>query len=709
VSVSASITGSPPASPSLAPTARPSFLRPPSGVSELVTAQHLSRRAVIYIRQSSPQQVLSNQESLRLQYALRQRAEALGWAPERIEVIDTDLGLTAAAAQHRAGFQQLVAQVTLGEVGIVLSLDVTRLSRNCSDWYPLLDLCGFRQCLIADRDSVYDPATPNGRLLLGLKGQISELELHTIRARLLAGLFSKAERGELAQRLPVGLVRDAQGVVQRDPNVEVQARLALVFATFLERRTASQVTEVLNARALTLPRRDRFGDAAWRRPTLSAVLAILRNPAYAGAFVYGRFERVRADLARRPRQRPLPPAAWRVCVRDRYPAYIDWATFEQIQGMLDDNRAEYTRAHTRGVPRDGAALLAGLVYCGESGHKLIVQYKHGRYYRCIEPCRRYGGRVCQQISIDPVDAWVVAAFFAALAPAELDIYDRAVSEQRAAAARLAQAQVQQLERLRYTAALAERQYRRVDPDNRLVAGELERRWEHALRALASAERDLSPPAPSDAPVVLSAELRAALLDVGRHLPALWASGQLTRAHQKALLRCLIDKVVLHRPVHDRVRVRIVWRGGDTTTADVPLPVGAFAALESAAELEAATLALVRAGHRDDAIAEELTRRGFRSPRRTRVLPSTVRTLRLKHRLFVARPASHPRRPAGHLSVTALAARLGVAEHWVYARLANGRICVPRDPATGLYLFADDARTLTQLHRLKAGELQTVRL
>ncbi len=529
-------SANPPASsPSYLPAApappppRSALARSPFGTSELVTAQHLSRRAVIYVRQSSPQQVLSNQESLRLQYALQQRAEALGWPPERVEVIDANLGLTAAAAQHREGFQRLVAEVTLGEVGIILSMDVTRLSRNCSDWYPLLDICGFRRCLIADRDGVYDPGTPNGRLLLGLKGQISELELHTIRTRLMAGLLNKAERGDLAQKLPVGLVRDARGVVERDPNLEVQQRLALVFATFLERRSACKVTEVLNARALTLPRSDPFGDVVWRRPTLSAVLAILRNPAYAGAFVYGRRESVRTDLAHRPLRRPLPPTAWRVCVRDRYPAYIDWPTYEQIQGMLDDNRAEYTRERTRGVPRDGAALLAGLVYCGESGHKMVVQYKHGRYYRCIELRRRYGGPACQRLSIAPVDAWVVAAFFAALAPAELDVYDRAVSEQRAITEQLTRARAQQRERLRYEAALAERQYRRVDPENRLVAGELERRWEQALRDVASAERELDGPAMPDGPVSLPAELRAALVDVGRDLPALWASGRSTIA------------------------------------------------------------------------------------------------------------------------------------------------------------------------------------
>lgn len=682
----------------------------PSQTSELVTPQHLQRRAVIYIRQSSPQQVLTNRESLRLQYALRQRAADLGWHADQIEVIDADLGLTAAAAQHRAGFQALLAQVTLGEVGLILSIDVTRLSRNCTDWYPLLDLCGFKRCLIADRDGVYDPGTPNGRLLLGLKGQISEMELYTIRARLMTGLLSKADRGELALPLPVGLVRDERGAVQKDPNAEVQHRIALVFATFLEVRSASKATQVLNARDLTIPRWDRFGDVAWRRPTHNAIATMLRNPAYAGAFVYGRRERVRTDRSvRRPAQRTLPREAWRVCLPDRYPAYIAWATYVQIQAMLDDNRAEYTRERTRGVPREGAALLQGIVYCGESGHKMAVQYKQGSRYCCVELQRRYGGRACQHLPADPVDACVVAAFFAALSAAELDVYDRALAEHRTAATRLARAAAQQLERLRYEAALAERHFRRVDPENRLVTAELERRWEAALQELERAERAPRAGAAPAPPVALSAELKAALLDVGRALPALWASGQLTRAQQKALLRCLIDKVVLHRPVHDRVRTRIVWRGGDTTTADVPVAVGSLAALASAPALEAEALALMHAGRRDDEIADVLTARGFRSPRRERVIASTVRNLRLRHRLLVARSQSHPRRPAGHWTVTQLAARLTVPEHWLYARIYNGRIQVDRDAATRLYLFPDTPATLDQLQRLKAGELKTVRL
>src|SRR4051794_36639668 len=252
-------------------------------ISDLVTARHLSRKAVIYIRQSTPHQVLTNQESLRLQYALHQRARDLGWAETDIQIIDTDLGLSGATATHREGFRDLIARVTLGEVGLVLSSEVPRLARNCSDWYPLLDLCGYRQCLIADRDGVYDPGSANGRLLLGLKGTISEVELHTMRGRLTAGLLNKAERGELALNLPAGLIRDAGGAVVKDPDHEIQDRLTLVFASFLEQGSVAKVMRIFAHGALGVPRRDRFGEAVWQPATLNRLNQILKNPAYAGA------------------------------------------------------------------------------------------------------------------------------------------------------------------------------------------------------------------------------------------------------------------------------------------------------------------------------------------------------------------------------------------------------------------------------------------
>ena len=256
--------------------------------SELVKPHHLDRKAIIYIRQSSAHQVLTNQESLKLQYALKQRAIDLGWLENSIEIIDADLGLTGSTTEGRHGFKDLITKVTLGHAGIVLSYEVTRLSRNCSDWYPLLDVCGIRSCLIGDRDGIYDPGTPNGRLLLGLKGQISEMELHTLKGRLTAGLINKAKRGELVMKLPAGFIRDKLDNVFKDPNLEVQGRIQLIFDTFLKLKSASQVLMHFNKNELTIPRTDHFGDIVWRRPTHSAICTILKNPTYAGTFVYGR-------------------------------------------------------------------------------------------------------------------------------------------------------------------------------------------------------------------------------------------------------------------------------------------------------------------------------------------------------------------------------------------------------------------------------------
>ena len=307
--------------------------------ANLITPTHLTRKAIIYIRQSTPNQLLTNQESTRLQYALKQRATELGWHPDDIDIIDDDLGQGGGSTEQREGFQKMVAQVTLGQVGLILSFDVTRLSRNCSDWYPLLDVCGYRHCLISDPHNIYDPSTLDGRMLLGLKGQLSELELHTIRARMTAGLLSKAERGELALQLPAGLVRNELGGVVKRPDLEVQNRLELVFSTFLRLKTANKVVRCLNEQALRIPRRDRFGDIIWKRPTVAAVLEILKNPAYAGAFVYGRTRTIRDGSGNRKLKR-LPVDQWRIRVNDKYPSYISWETFEKIQKMLKDNYAE---------------------------------------------------------------------------------------------------------------------------------------------------------------------------------------------------------------------------------------------------------------------------------------------------------------------------------------------------------------------------------
>jgi len=675
----------------------------------LITPTHLMRKAIIYIRQSSPHQVLSNQESLSLQYALKQRAQTLGWSAEDVDIIDADLGISGSHTEARTGYKEVLSRVALGEVGIILSYEVQRLSRNCSDWYPLLDICAYKNCLIADSDGIYDPGSPNGRLLLGLKGQLSELELHTIRMRMTAGLLNKARRGELALSLPTGLVRDERGQVCKDPNQEVQSRIALVISTFLQRKSASKVLRYFNNHDIRLPRRDRFGDLVWKKPTVAAILFILKNPAYAGAFVYGRSQTTR-DPSGKATVKRLSMDEWKICVKDKYPAYIDWESFEKIQAMLADNYAEYQRNMSRGVPRPGAALLHGLVCCGECGHKMLVQYKDGTRYICNYLRQQHGVPVCQNIPGDPIDAQVVAAFFEVLSQAELDAYAQAVAAQKESDEKVNQAQRQQIERLRYEAALAERQFNRVDPDNRLVAAELERRWEVALRTLKQAEETCArQQQEQERAPILPVELQEAFAAIGQRLPDLWESDVLSRENKKALLRCLIDKVVIHRKIPEVVHTRIVWRGGDVTAMDIPVPVGSFADLSKAEEMENIILQLSRQGESDEAIAENLTALGYRSPLKTdRVLPSTVRGVRLKHKIFQVRSQSHPRRVPGHLTLPQVADALNLTPHWIYDRINNGRIQVSKDPDSNLYLFPDEPETLTRFKKLKQGQLKKLR-
>jgi hypothetical protein len=564
--------------------------------------------------------------------------------------------------------------------------------------------------LIADRDGVYDPTSINGRLLLGLKGQISELELHTIRARLTAGILSKAGRGELALTLPTGLVRLADGRVVKHPDQEVQDRIALVFSTLFEKKSIAQVVREFRRQGLKLPRQDLFGDLHWRRPTVASIGSLVKNPAYAGAFVYGRTRWQKSENTGKYRGTPLPQEQWRVCVHDKYPAYISWQTFERIQHMLRDNYAQYDRNQTRGVPRDGQAVLQGIAYCGECGHKLVVQYQGGSQYLCNQLRQQQGEPVCQRLPAEAIDRQVVTWFFEALSPAEIDLSARLLEEADCRRDGVVTAWCQQVQRLQYQARLAERQYQHADPENRLVAAELERRWEAALGELREAQEKRAQEEQQAPCWAIPVELLDALRDLGPRLPELWEQRLLSTAQKKSLLRSLIDKVVLQRvggKRGDKVHVRVVWRGGATTCADVPVTVGSFAQLSDAKEMEASILSMARDGQSDEAIATALTAQGHRSPMRHVVLPSTVRTIRLSHRILQRASQSHPRRVAGFLTIPQLAAKLNLPTHWISDRIHNGLIPVEKDARTQCYLFPDHPDTLRQFRQLRNRELHQV--
>ena len=677
--------------------------------SDLIQQRHLTRRAAIYVRQSSPQQVASNKESQRAQYALRQRAEQLGWHEQDVDVIDVDLGKTAATAKGRIGYQEIVAQVALGKLGILIAYDATRLARNCSHWYQLLDLCGHHDCLIADRDGVYDPSDINGRLLLGLKGQISELELHTIRARLTAGILSKAERGDLELTLPTGLQRLESGQVIKHPDREVVERIELVFEKLFDQKSLAQTVRWFNDNNLKIPRRDMQGDIHWKRPTVASLGSMVKNPAYAGAFAYGRTRSIKSEnIGKNKQTTVLPMEQWRYLVRDKYPAYISWETYEKVNQLLQDNYAEYDRNKTRGVPREGKALLHGIAYCGECGHKMCVQYKGGTQYLCNHLRQQHGTPVCQRLRGDQIDDQVVQWFFAALSVADIDSASQALRDADDERDQSLGAQRQQVQRLRYQARLVERQFNKSDPDNRLVTGELERRWEESLRELKAAEAALANDEACAPTYAIPADLIESLKDIGPRLPDLWNANLLRTAQKKALLRSLIDKVILRRLRPDRVAVRVVWRGGATTSSEVAVSVGRLASMTGAKEMEETILTMARAGESDKTIADYLTSQGRRSPRGEVVLESTVKIIRLSHNILHRAHQSHPRRVEGHLTTPQLAKKLGVTKHWIYDRINNGTIAVKKDDSTGCYLFPDKPETIQQFRQLRDGQVDRVR-
>lgn len=675
-------------------------------ISDLIETHHRRRRAVIYVRQSSPNQVLNNQESQELQYGLTGRALEFGWQQDDIQVIDTDLGVTGKLLECRAGFQQLVSDVALGKVGILIAYEAQRLARNCTHWYQLLDLCGRTGCLIADRDGVYDASTVNGRALLGLKGQMSELELHFLRGRLTEALLNKAKRGELALQLPTGLVRLPSGEVTKHPDRAVQTRLTLIFDTYLERRSLAKVVQRFQEQQLKVPRRDQFGDIHWKRPTVASIVSTLKNPAYAGAFTYGRSRSTRDEKTGKISKKSLPIEEWKICIRDKYPAYISWETFEKIDQMLRDNHSEYDRKKTRGVPREGMALLQGIVYCGKCGHKMTLQYKGGVRYICNHLRRQHGAPLCQRFVAAPIDSHVVQWFFDALSVAEIDLSASALKQADRRRDDLLSQRRKEVERLRYQARLAERQYQHTDPENRLVAGELEQRWEVALRELKEAEETLASEEQATSQWAIPADLLEMLKDFGPRLPELWQQSILDSAKKKTLLRSLIEKVVLYRVEPDKVRTRVVWRGGATTTDDVFVPVGNLAQLSCAKEMEEEILRLAREGEPDEQIAQWLTAHGYHSPSQDSVLTSTVRKLRLRR--GVLHQPSRPRRMPGYLTIPQLAEQLKVSESWIHHRIRKGIISVEKDASMKCYLFPDKPSTISEFRQLIAGKISHLR-
>jgi DNA invertase Pin-like site-specific DNA recombinase len=651
-----------------------------------VRPAHLHRQAWIYVRQSTMTQVRENSESLQRQYELVDRARALGWEPERIHVVDEDLGRSGAEASSRVGFQSLVAAVGLGEVGLVLGIEVSRLARRNADWYHLLDLCSLTDTLIADSDGLYHPLDYNDRLVLGLKGTMSEAELHVLRSRLDAGLRHKAARGQLRQLLPVGLDYDPDERIILSPDEAVQAAITTVFDRFAELGSARQVLLSLRADGLRLPRRTAGSRLIrWAEATYPAVHDFLTNPAYGGAFVFGRrktIRRVDASGQIVAHERELPRDEWEVTIPDHHPGYLPWQTYLANQDRL---RANYRppRGQGGGAVREGAALLQGLVVCGRCGRRMLVNYSGpgGRVVRyvCAQGLRLYGStHTCQSLSGHRLEAAVVEQMFTVLAPAALAATAAALVEAKDQNVRRLRVFELAVERARFDAERARRQFDAVEPENRLVARTLEREWEARLTALGHAEAELAAQR-SRRPATLTEEEVAWLSHAGADLRTIFDAPTTTPRERKQLLRLLINELVVTvNPAGEgharRAEVSIVWEGGARTEITVALP---GRGVDGPIRTETDTLERLRrlAAHYDDAtIARLLARQGLRTATGLPFTADRVGSLRRKHAID---GPPETVRPTGEdalvVSIAEAENLLGASRATLYRWLADGFI------------------------------------
>ena len=647
-----------------------------------LTPSQLRRAAVVYVRQSSPSQLERNTESTQRQYALVNRAVELGFPRAAVVVIDQDLGVSGSGVAERSGFARLAAEVALGHVGLVLGLEVSRLARNNADWYRLLDLCAITDTLIGDGDGLYHPRAFNDRLVLGLKGTMSEAELHVLRARLEGGIRSKAARGELRRGLPVGFVwGEADGEVRFHPDEQVCGAIRTVFARFAELGSVRATWLWLRAEGLAFPlQATTLGgpdQIRWVQPTYTAIHHVVASPVYAGAYVYGktRHERYVTETGQvRTRSRRLPQAEWEVLIPDHHPGFIDWATYQANQARIAANIRP--QAHQPGgAVREGAALLQGIAVCGRCGRRLATHYR-GRNstpgYHCAGRTLVNGRGVwCLSVGGVQLDQAVAGAFLAALTPAGLQAAVAAAERLEADHdAALAQWRLE-VERARYQATKAERRYLAVDPDNRLVARGLERDWEAKLAALAAAEAELAS-RERRRPRTLTAAERAAIGALGGDLARVWSAPTTTDRDRKELLRTLLEEVIVNVD-RDAAQAHLTmrWRGGAISQLDVALPRSHPPKIRTSED----TIALVRrlAAHYPDAqIAGILNRQGRRSARGQRFTASIVQSLR--HHWGIPRSQSPAEPPQGELvTITKAAELLGVVPSTVHRWLADGFI------------------------------------
>ncbi len=688
--------------------------RPWESVSGKVTAQHRDRLAVVYVRQSTLRQVTHHTESTKLQYALVERASMLGWAPSRVLVIDEDMGHSAGGGQDRPGFTRLVSEVGLGHVGVVLGIEMSRLARSGRDWHQLLELCALSRTLLADPDGVYDPTDHNDRLLLGLKGTISEAELWLIKQRMWGGRIAKARRGELGFEPPIGYLRRLSGEIVIDPDEQVQAVVRLVFAKFDELGTLHALLSWLVEHDIDLGGRQRCGpergELVWRRPNRTILRNTIRSPVYAGIYAYGRKHTEYHGAGRREKA-VKDPEDWLVYLPGRLPAYISVEQWEHNLARLEANR---NTAATPGSPRCGDALLSGLLVCGRCQRQRMRVFYRTEGNRCVHvyQCNweqaHYGGQPCQQLAGACLDAHITALVLAAIAPAALELSLHAAEQVEADRAAVEQIWRQRLERADYDVDRARRAHHLAEPENRLVVRQLEAEWEQALAALERLRADHAR-FTAATPRTLTAAERDAIRALAGDIPALWHAPTTTTADRKQLLRLLIGQIAVRvEGDSERVEATVTWAGGHQTTTGLVRPVARFAQLSYYPQLLARVKTLAEQGTGTRQIAEILNAEGYRPPkqaerfgmqnvrdllRRQGLLKQQGRTVRARWDHLLGPDDWWYVDLAAELNIPTSTLHLWIVKGWVTARRA--------DAPNGPWIIHADAAERDRLRQLHA--------
>jgi DNA invertase Pin-like site-specific DNA recombinase len=650
-----------------------------------ITSAHLERDAYLYIRQSTPRQVVENVESTRRQYALRDRAVAHGWPLERVLVIDCDLGKSAAHYQGfgRDGFQQLVSEVALGKAGMVMGLEVSRLARNSADWHRLIELCAIAGTLILDEDGLYDPAAFNDRLLLGLKGELSQAELHFLKARMRGGVLNKARRGELEMGPPVGLIYLPDGRIVLDPDQEVQSAIRMIFQTFERTGSAMQTVRFFRDQGLRLPRRIRGGtnkgDLLWAEPVHSRILQILHNPRYAGAFAYGRTRAGRKADGKYTAVK-VPREKWQYLIPNVHPGYISWEQFEANQKRVAENVLAFAVTRKFGPVREGPAILQGRVLCGICGERMGVHYwaENGNVvsnYVCQEATVRRGTPMCQSVPGRVVDRAISDLLLELVQPLTLEV---ALAVQQEVEGRLAETDTlrrQQVERARYEAELARRRYMSVDPGNRLVTDVLEADWNQKLRIHAGAQQDYERYSMQQLRIV-DQEARQKIMSITNDFPRIWNDPELPSRDRKRMLRLLIEDVTLLKA--EKITAHVLLRGGGTRTLAIERPVP-MAQIRKPKPAVIAEVDRLLDEHCDREVAEMLNQQGYRTWQNLPFTRKKIECIRVAHNL---KSRFARLRERGLLTAKEMSGALRIAEttvhEWARCGLLRRIVCDNRN-------------------------------